>query len=153
VIISQYSESHVASSRRIGDRAAFILEVIDRQGTATYEALAEKMRVSTMTVRRDCEELVRLGKIFKTIGGIQQAHAAAYLYENPARARIATNREEKRAIAAMSKVLDISQIHRVVTDERTRKSDLASLRRAGVKVEVASLTPMEHPQHAAYADR
>ena len=54
---------------------------------------------------------------------------------------------------ALSKVLDISQIHRVVTDERTRKSDLASLRRAGVKVEVASLTPMEHPQHAAYADR
>jgi len=285
VIISQYSESHVASSRRIGDRAAFILEVIDRQGTATYEALAEKMRVSTMTVRRDCEELIRLGKIFKTIGGVQQAHAAAYLYENPARARIATNREEKRAIAAraldlisnrqtifmdggttnralakllaaqrtgltivtnsaltclelskgqnriigiggeydpvtlsfvgpqaeetaktffveqailstkgfqpadgtyesaiatfrikqiiaeravetillvdhtkfgrraLSKVLDISQIHRVVTDERTRKSDLASLRRAGVKVEVASLTPMEHPQHAAYADR
>jgi DeoR/GlpR family transcriptional regulator of sugar metabolism len=142
----------VASSRRIGDRAAFILEVIDRQGTA-YEALAEKMRVSTMTVRRDCEELIRLGKIFKTIGGVQQAHAPAYLYENPARARIATNREEKRAIAAMSKVLDISQIHRVVTDERTRKSDLASLRRAGVKVEVASLRPMEHPQHAAYADR
>jgi DeoR/GlpR family transcriptional regulator of sugar metabolism len=54
---------------------------------------------------------------------------------------------------ALSKVLDISQIHRVVTDERTRKSDLASLRRAGVKVEVASLRPMEHPQHAAYADR
>jgi DeoR/GlpR family transcriptional regulator of sugar metabolism len=285
VIISQYLKKEVASFRRIGDRAAFILEVIDREGTATYEALAEKIGVSTMTVRRDCEELVRLGKIIKTIGGIQQAHAPAYLYENPVRARIATNREEKQAIAAktlelipnrqtifldggstnlalakllaakrtgltiltnsaltclelskgqnriigiggeydpvalsfvgaqaeemaksffveqaflttkgflpadgtyesaiatfrikqmiaeravetvllvdhtkfgrraLSKVLDISQIQRVVTDGRTRKSDLASLRRAGVKVDVAILTPMEHSQHAAYADQ
>ena len=48
---------------------AFILEVVDRQGTATYEALAEWMQVSTMTVRRDCEDLIRLGKIIKTIGG------------------------------------------------------------------------------------
>ena len=79
---------------------AFILEVVDRQGTATYEALAEWMQVSTMTVRRDCEELVRLGKIIKTIGGIQQAHAPAYLYEDPVLARIATNRAEKRSIAA-----------------------------------------------------
>jgi DeoR/GlpR family transcriptional regulator of sugar metabolism len=274
-------EKDVASFRRIGDRAAFILEVIDREGTATYEALAEKMRVSTMTVRRDCEELLRLGKIIKTIGGIQQAHAPAYLYENPVQARIATNREEKQAIAAktlelipdrqtifldggstnlalakllaskrtgltiltnsaltclelskgqnriigiggeydpvalsfvgaqaeemaksffveqaflttkgflpadgtyesaiatfrikqmiaeravetvllvdhtkfgrraLSKVLDISQIQRVVTDGKTRKSDLASLRRAGVKVDVAILTSMEHSQHAA----
>jgi DeoR/GlpR family transcriptional regulator of sugar metabolism len=263
---------------------AFILEVVDRKGTATYEELAEWTQVSTMTVRRDCEELIRLGKIFKTIGGIQQAHASAYLYENPVRTRIATNRVEKRAIAtmtlklipnqqtifidggttnlalakllagqrtgltiltnsaltclelskgqnriigiggeydpatlsfvgsqaeeiarsffveqaflttkgflpadgtyesaiatfrikqiiveraletillvdhtkfgrrALSKVLDISQIHRVVTDERTRKSDLASLRRVGVKVDVASLAPVEHPQHAAYTD-
>jgi DeoR/GlpR family transcriptional regulator of sugar metabolism len=263
---------------------AFILEVIDRQGTATYEALADWMQVSTMTVLRDCEELIRLGKIIKAIGGIQQAHAPSYLYENPVRARIATNRPEKRAIAAkalelipnqqtisidggttnlalakllasqrtgltiltnsaltclelskgqnqiigiggeydpvslsfvgsqaeemaksffveqaffttkailpadgtyesaiatfrikqtiaeraaetvllvdhskfgrraLSKVLDISQIQRVVTDGATRKSDLASLRRAGVKADVAVLTPMEHLQHAAHAD-
>jgi DeoR/GlpR family transcriptional regulator of sugar metabolism len=281
---SQYFRSKVASSRKIGDRLAFILEVVDRQGTATYEALAESIQVSTMTVRRDCEELVRLGKIIKTIGGIQQAHAPAYLYENSVRERIATNRAEKRSIAAralelipnqqtifidggttnlalaklltgqrtgltivtnsaltclelskgqnriigiggeydpvalsfvgpqaeemaksffveqaflttkgilptdgtyestiatfrikqiiaeravetvllvdhtkfgrraLSKVLDISQIQRVVTDKRTRKSDLASLRRAGVKVDVASFAAMEHLQHAAYSD-
>src|ERR1700716_1677040 len=53
-----------------------------------------------MTVRRDCEELAQFGKIVKTIGGIQQAHAPAYLYENAVRERIATNRVEKRVIAA-----------------------------------------------------
>ena len=95
----------MSSPRRIKDRAAFILDMVDRQGTASYEALADLLQVSTMTVRRDCEELAQFGKIIKTIGGIQQAHAPAYLYENTVRERIATNRAEKRAIAA--KALDL----------------------------------------------
>src|SRR6202035_4862932 len=53
---------------------------------------------------------------------------------------------------ALSKVLDISQIQRVVTDEKTRKAYLASLRRVGIKVDVTILAPMEHSQHAAHAD-
>ena len=273
----------MSSPRRIKDRAAFILDLIDQQGTASYEALADLLQVSTMTVRRDCEELAQLGKIIKTIGGIQQAHAPAYLYENTVRERIATNRAEKRAIAAkaldlipnnqtifidggttnlalarliadsrtgltiltnsvltclelskgqntvigiggeydplalsfvgpqaeemaksffvdqaflttkgflpadgtyesavatfrikqnvveravetvllvdhtkfghraLSKVLDISQIQQVVTDEGTAESDLASLRRAGIRVNVATLAKVESPQHAAQA--
>jgi len=274
----------VAPPRRIKDRAAFILDLIDRHGTASYEALADMLQVSTMTVRRDCEELAQLGKIIKTIGGIQQAHAPAYLYENTVRERIATNRAEKRAIAAkaldlipnnqtifidggttnlalarliadsrtgltiltnsaltclelskgqntiigiggeydplalsfvgpqaeemaksffvdqaflttkgflpadgtyesavatfrikqnvaeravetvllvdhtkfghraLSKVLDISQIQQVVTDEGTAESDLESLRRAGIRVNVATLAKVESPQHAAQAN-
>jgi len=274
----------VPPPRRIKDRAAFILDLIDRQGTASYEELADLLQVSTMTVRRDCEELAQLGKIIKTIGGIQQAHAPAYLYENTVRERIATNRAEKRAIAAkaldlipnnqtifidggttnlalakliadsrtgltiltnsaltclelskgqntiigiggeydplalsfvgpqaeemaksffvdqaflttkgflpadgtyesavatfrikqnvaeravetvllvdhtkfgrraLSKVLDISQIRQVVTDEGTAESDLTSLRRAGIRVNVATLAKVESPQHAAQAN-
>ena len=274
----------MSSPRRIKDRAAFILDLIDRQGTASYEALADLLQVSTMTVRRDCEELAQLGKIIKTIGGIQQAHAPAYLYENTVRERIATNRAEKRAIAAkaldlipnnqtifidggttnlalakliadcrtgltiltnsaltclelskgqntiigiggeydpmalsfvgpqaeemaksffvdqaflttkgflpadgtyesavatfrikqnvaeravetvllvdhtkfghraLSKVLDISQIQQVVTDDGTLESDLTSLRRAGIRVNVATLPKVEFPQHAAPAN-
>lgn len=99
-------------SSRIRDRAAFILDTVERQGTASYEALAESLRVSTMTARRDCEELVRLGKVLKTIGGIQQAHAPAYLYENAVRERIASNRAEKQAIAA--KALDLIQNNQTV---------------------------------------
>jgi DeoR/GlpR family transcriptional regulator of sugar metabolism len=89
----------VPSPRRIKDRAAFILEVVERQGSASYEALAELLQVSTMTIRRTCEDLFRLGKIIKTMGGIQQAHAPSYLYEDPVRARVATNREQKQRIA------------------------------------------------------
>ena len=274
----------MSSPRRIKDRAAFILDLIDQQGTASYEALADMLQVSTMTVRRDCEELAQLGKIIKTIGGIQQAHAPAYLYENTVRERIATNPAEKRAIAAkaldlipnnqtifidggttnlalarliadsrtgltiltnsaltclelskgqntiigiggeydplalsfvgpqaeemaksffvdqaflttkgflpadgtyesavatfrikqnvaeravetvllvdhtkfghraLTKVLDISQIQQVITDEGTAESDLESLRRAGIRVNVATLAKVESPQHAAQAN-
>lgn len=284
VIKSQY-RANVSSPRRIKNRAAFILEAVDREGTASYDALADLLQVSTMTIRRDCEELVHLGKIIKTIGGIQQAHAPAYLYENTVRERIAANRAEKRAIAAkaldlipnsqtifvdggttnlalakliadrrtgltiltnsaltclelsqgqntivgiggeydpvtlsfvgaraedeaksyfvdqaffttkgflpadgtyesavatfrikqimaeravetvlladhtkfghraLSKVLDISQIQQVVTDERTSKTDLGSLRRAGVIVNVATLVKVEPPLHAAQANQ
>jgi DeoR/GlpR family transcriptional regulator of sugar metabolism len=65
-----------------------------------------------MTVRRDCEELVRLGKVLKTIGGIQQAHAPAYLYENTVRERITSNRTEKQAIA--TKALSLIQNNRTI---------------------------------------
>ena len=58
-----------------------------------------------MTVRRDCDELARLGKVIKTVGGIQQASAAPYLYENSVRERLASNQAEKRAIA--TKALDL----------------------------------------------
>jgi DeoR family transcriptional regulator, fructose operon transcriptional repressor len=90
----------LSSIKRLESRASSILDLVDRQGSATYALLAEVLQVSTMTVRRDCEELVRLGRVIKTVGGIQQASAAPYLYENSVRERIASNQWEKRAIAA-----------------------------------------------------
>ena len=116
----------MASPRRIKDRATFILDILDRQGTASYEALADWLQVSTMTVRRDCDELTRLGKIIKTIGGIQQAHAPSYLYENPIRSRIATHRTEKRAIAAKALEL-ISNQQTIFIDGGTTNLALAKL--------------------------
>jgi DeoR/GlpR family transcriptional regulator of sugar metabolism len=89
----------LSSLKRLESRISLILDLVDRQGSATYTALAEVLQVSTMTVRRDCDELVRLGKVIKTVGGIQQASAAPYLYENGVRERIASNQFAKRAIA------------------------------------------------------
>ena len=89
----------MSSPKRIKDRSALILQIVERQGTASYDALAEQLHVSTMTVRRDSDELAKAGKIIKTIGGVQRAHAQPSLYENAVRERIATNQDEKRAIA------------------------------------------------------
>jgi DeoR/GlpR family transcriptional regulator of sugar metabolism len=126
----------VSSPRRTKDRAAVILEMVDRQGTASYEALAGLLQVSTMTVRRDCEELARLGRIIKTIGGIQQAHAPASLYEGAVRERISTNRAEKQAIAA--KAIDlIPNDQTIFIDGSTTNLALAKLiadRRTGLTI-------------------
>jgi len=103
-----------------------ILNLVDRQGSATYLALAEVLQVSTMTVRRDCDELVRLGRVIKTVGGIQQASAAPFLYENSVRERIASNQSEKRAIAA--KALDLIRDRQTIfLDGGTTNLELAKL--------------------------
>lgn len=124
------------SSRRNKERAAFILDVVDRQGTASYDVLAELLQVSTMTVRRDCDELHGLGKIIKTVGGVQQANAPACLYENPVWARTAANRPEKRAIAA--KALELISDHQTIyIDGGTTNLVLAKLiatRRSGLTI-------------------
>jgi len=53
---------------------------------------------------------------------------------------------------ALSKVLDISQIHQIVTDEGTPRSHLTALRRNGVNVHVARPSKLESPQHAPHAN-
>jgi DeoR/GlpR family transcriptional regulator of sugar metabolism len=118
--------SFVASTQRVKDRSAFILDLLDRQGTASYEALAEQLQVSTMTIRRDCEELVRTGKIIKTVGGVQRAHASPYLYESHIRARVAVNRREKGAIAANALEL-IQEDNTIFIDGGTTNLALAKL--------------------------
>jgi DeoR/GlpR family transcriptional regulator of sugar metabolism len=116
----------LSSPKRLESRTSLILDLVDRQGSATYLALAEVLQVSTMTIRRDCDELVRLGRVIKTVGGIQQASAAPYLYENSVRERIATNQSEKRAIAA--KALELIRDHQTIfLDGGTTSLALAKL--------------------------
>jgi DeoR family transcriptional regulator, aga operon transcriptional repressor len=49
----------------------------------------------------------------------------------------------KFGVRALSKVLDISQIHHVVTDEWVKKSDLEAVQRAGITAHVAAVTNLE----------
>ena len=126
----------MSSLKRIESRASLILDVVDRQGSATYVALAELLQVSTMTIRRDCDELVRLGKIIKTVGGIQQASAAPYLYENSVRERIANHQPEKKAIAAKALEL-IKDQQTIFIDGGTTNLALAKLiaaQRSGLSI-------------------
>jgi DeoR/GlpR family transcriptional regulator of sugar metabolism len=116
----------LSSPKRVENRAAFIVDLVDRQGSASYVVLAELLQVSTMTVRRDCEELSRLGRVIKTVGGIQQTSAAPFLYENRVRERLASNQSEKRAIAA--KALDLIKNHQTIyLDGGTTNLALAKL--------------------------
>jgi DeoR/GlpR family transcriptional regulator of sugar metabolism len=81
------------------DRRQFILDRLEQAGACSYEELASASRVSTMTVRRDLEEMVKQGRVIKTVGGAQRAHAPSYLYETALHSRLGVQREAKRAIA------------------------------------------------------
>jgi len=76
-----------------------ILDILEEHGACSYQEFSEQLGVTTMTVRRDCEQLATNGLVIKTLGGVQQAGAPSYFYESPLRSRVAVNREEKRAIA------------------------------------------------------
>ncbi len=84
------------------DRRQFILDRLESSSTGTYEEFASALKVSTMTVRRDLEELIQQGAVIKTVGGVQKAQAPSYLYETALHSRLAVRRQEKRAIARLA---------------------------------------------------
>jgi len=83
----------------VTDRQKAILDLLERQGAAGYADLAARFQVSTMTIRRDVEELANQRAVVKTIGGAQKADAPAYLYETALHARLGVHASEKRTIA------------------------------------------------------
>jgi DeoR family transcriptional regulator, L-fucose operon activator len=76
-----------------------IVEYLENEGASTYPELVKRLRVSNMTVRRDVEQLAHEGKVIKTLGGVQKAHAPSHFYESPVLSHFAVNRTEKQLIA------------------------------------------------------
>jgi DeoR/GlpR family transcriptional regulator of sugar metabolism len=65
----------------------------------SYQDLAGLFQKSSMTIRRDVEELCRSGLAIKTVGGVRGADRSISLYETPLASRLTSQRAEKRAIA------------------------------------------------------
>jgi DeoR family transcriptional regulator of aga operon len=80
-------------------RRQFILDRLEEQGECSYAELAKSLRVSSMTVRRDLEPMVRERSVIRTVGGIQPSHAPPVLTETATYSRLSVHRAEKRAIA------------------------------------------------------
>lgn len=84
------------------ERQQHILDRLEHEGACSYDEFAASLGVSSMTVRRDLEELIRQGAVIKTVGGVQRAHAPSYLYETALHSRLAAQRQEKRSIARVA---------------------------------------------------
>lgn len=108
------------------DRRQFILDRLEQAGACSYEELAEASGVSTMTIRRDLEEMVRQGRVIRTVGGVQRAHAPSYLYETALHSRLGVEREAKRAIARRALEL-VSGTPTIFLDGSTTCLELARL--------------------------
>jgi DeoR family transcriptional regulator, aga operon transcriptional repressor len=110
----------------VKDRSQLILDLLERQGTASYEDIAKMLKVSNMTIRRECDALAQSEKIIKTVGGIQRADAPAYFHEGPVDDRLLINHAEKQAIARKSLEL-IGEQHTIYIDGSTTCLELAKL--------------------------
>lgn len=95
--ISRESVPEFAGAHK--DRLQFIIDLLDRNDTCTYEELAELLNVSTMTIRRDLEQLFKQGIAIKTVRGAQRTQSPSYLYETAVHSRLTIKRAEKRIIA------------------------------------------------------
>lgn len=114
------------------ERHKRILEYLEEQGACSYQDFSELLGVTTMTIRRDCEQLVNQGLVIKTLGGVQRAGAPSYFYESPLRSRISVNSEEKRAIGLKALEL-VSPGKTLFLDGSTTCLQLASLLAEGCR--------------------
>lgn len=76
-----------------------ILDWLEQAGAGSYQELADRLGVSTMTVRREIDRLAASGQVIKTLGGVQRADAPGYLMETAIHGRMGRNRVEKQAMA------------------------------------------------------
>lgn len=110
----------------IKDRQRQILAWVEQVGTGTYQELAQVLGVSTMTVRREVDELNNRGLIIKALGGVQRADAPAYLLESAIHGRMGQRRREKQAIANAAIEL-MREAETVFLDGSTTCLELAKL--------------------------
>ncbi len=87
-------ETQMNHSKRHGE----ILRLLQEEGTVTIARLAELLKVSLETVRRDVKPLVRNGAVLKMHGAIG---LPALVGEAPFERRMRENAEAKRAIARL----------------------------------------------------
>lgn len=85
------------------DRWDFILEEIARQGSVTNNYLIEALSISESTVRRDLNDLDRLGQLRKVFGGaVGLEEESLILDEEGLESKEKINIDEKKAIAKLA---------------------------------------------------
>lgn len=108
------------------DRRNAILEYLERQGACSYEELAQRTGVSSMTTRRDVDKLAAAGVVIKILGGVQRANAPSQLYESHLAARLSSHEAQKQAIAVKALEL-IKPGETIFLDGSTSAFELAKL--------------------------
>lgn len=83
-------------------RRNLILDAIEAEGAVSITALAARLHISAVTIRRDLDHLDSVGKLTRTHGG---AIAGAPMLESPYSEKAATATSEKHAIGRLAATL------------------------------------------------
>ncbi len=87
------------------ERFDLILELLSRQRTATVQQLCEALNASESTIRRDLNELDRLGKLTKVHGGATVNDSRYFAEEPTMEAKQSQAVEQKKSIARAAAAL------------------------------------------------
>ncbi len=87
------------------ERFAKIVKIVNQEGTVTVLELAQAIGISESTIRRDLNQLDKLGRIRKVHGGATAAVLMSDAHERNKNEKYSRNIEEKRAIAAYAATL------------------------------------------------
>ncbi len=83
----------------VSHRQQALLDHLARHDECAYAELAARLRVSTMTVRREVDRLAAGGLLIKALRGARRAESGPLLLETDLQVRLTANLAEKRAIA------------------------------------------------------
>ena len=87
------------------ERLTKIVKIVNQEGTVTVPDLAQAIGISESTIRRDLNQLDKLGRIRKVHGGATAAVLMSDGHERNMQEKYSRNIEEKRAIAAYAATL------------------------------------------------
>ena len=87
------------------ERFAKIVKIVNQEGTVTVRELAQAIGISESTIRRDLNQLDKLGRIRKVHGGATAVVLMSDGHERNMQEKYSRNIEEKRAIAAYAATL------------------------------------------------
>jgi DeoR family glycerol-3-phosphate regulon repressor len=118
----------------ISKRHGTILEILDGEGTVSIAALAERLRVSAETVRRDLRPLAARGTVVRMHGAVGLAARSG---EAPFQRRMSENAEAKQRIARAA-AATIRNGESVAMDTGTTTSFLARALAAHERLDIVT---------------
>ena len=80
------------------ERVTKIIDILNERGSVKIDELADKFRVSSMTIRRDLEKCRRMGLIHRCYGGAISKDEV--IGESEYNEKISSHKKDKKKIAA-----------------------------------------------------
>lgn len=109
---------------RTTPRREQILELIRERGTVTVEEIARQMQVSAVTIRRDLEQLDRVGTVRRVHGGATLVHAGPTFLVGRFTKHAQEHPREKAAIGRLAATL-VQNGETIIIDAGTTTLELA----------------------------
>ncbi len=131
-------------------RHSEILQLIHRDGECSVEALASNLAVSTMTIRRDLQELADAGQVLRTHGGAVPAARISFEFRFLEQASHNAEAKEQIAQTASSLAAECSDGDAIMLDSSTTTLAIAKRLRSMKLTVITTSLPIASELYGCY---